>query len=209
MTRPMTRDDVKILEKTAGYEGHSTLYRFRMRHRLFNGGWSEEMSRELLERGNAVCVLPYDPVRDEVILVEQFRIGAYAAGLVPWQREVVAGVIEPGETDEDVARREIVEEAGVAARDLHLVCRCLSSSGIQSEVAIVYCAIVDASGAGGTFGLDHEHEDIRAAVLTFDDAFALIASGGFQHAPGVIALQWLAMNRARLREESKSKGDTP
>jgi ADP-ribose pyrophosphatase len=209
MNRPMTRDDVEILEKTAGYEGHSTLYRFRLRHRLFNGGWSEPMSRELLERGNAVCVLPYDPVRDEVILVEQFRIGAYAAGLPPWQREVVAGVVEPGETEEDVARREIVEEAGVAARALHFVCRCLSSPGIQSEVAIVYCAVVDASGAGGTFGLDHEHEDIRATAMKFDDAMELLAAGGFQHAQGVIALQWLAMNRTRLREEAKSKGETP
>ena len=203
----MTRDDVEILETVTGYEGHSTLYRYRLRHRLFGGGWSEPMSRELLERGNAVCVLLYDPVRDEVILVEQFRIGAYAAGLSPWQREIVAGVVEPGETDEDVARREIVEEAGVEARDLHFICRCLSSSGIQSEVAIVYCAVVDTSAAGGTFGLDHEHEDIRATVMRFDDAFALIEAGGFQHAPGVIALQWLAMNRTKLRNDAK--GGTP
>ncbi|MEX2453836.1 MAG: NUDIX domain-containing protein [Rhodospirillaceae bacterium] len=195
----MNEDDVDTIGRAAGYEGYSRLYEYRLRHRLFDGGWSKEISRELLERGNAVCVLPYDPLRDEVVLIEQFRIGAYAAGLPPWQREIVAGVVEDGESDEDVARREIVEECGCAARELHFVARCLSSSGIMSEVATVYCATVDSSGVQGSHGLTDEHEDIRATAWPFEDAYRLVLDGAFQHAQGIIALQWLAANRDRLR----------
>lgn len=201
----MNRDDVEILEEAVGYDGYSKLYRYRLRHRLFDGGWSAEVRRELLERGNAVCVLPYDPVRDEVVLVEQFRIGAYAAGIPAWQLEIVAGVVEDGETEEDVARRELTEEAGCTARDLHFVCRALSSSGILSELVGVYCGIVDTSAAGGIHGLDHEHEDIRASVHSFDDAMRLVEDGVFQHCQGIVALQWLATNRDRLRAAEREK----
>lgn len=195
----MDKDDIDIIERAAVYQGYTRLDRYRLRHRLFDGGWSKEISRELLARGNAVCVLPYDPARDAVVLIEQFRIGAFAAGLPPWQTEIVAGVVEPGESDEDVARREIVEECGCAAIELHPVCRGLSSSGIMSEIATVFCATVDASAATGTHGLTEEHEDIRATVMPFDTAFAMIENGGIQHCQGIIALQWLALNRARLR----------
>lgn len=195
----MKKEDVEIIERIACYEGHARLYRYRLRHRKYDGGTTDEMSREVLERAPAVCVLPYDPVRDEVVLVEQFRIGAYAAGLPPWQTEIVAGLVEEGETPEDVARRETEEESGCVAGELHYVALCLSSSGIMSEAQTVYCAIVDTSAAGGTYGLDHEHEDIRATVYALDDALALIGAGKILHPPGIVALQWLAANRNTLR----------
>jgi ADP-ribose pyrophosphatase len=195
----MDRDDVDIIARDRVYDGYSKLEAYRLKHRRFNGGWTETLSRELLARGNAVCVLPYDPVRDEVVLVEQFRIGAYAAGLPPWQMEIVAGVVENGETEEDVARRELVEECGCTATGLHFVCRGLSSSGILSEVASVYCAIVDASAAGGIHGVPGEGEDIRATAYGFDAAMKLVEDGAFMHIQGIVALQWLAANRGRLQ----------
>lgn len=201
----MQNDDVRIISRTAIHEGYSSLYEYRLRHRLFSGGWSDEIRRELVKRGNAVCVLPYDPVRDEVVLVEQFRIGAYGAGLSPWQIEIVAGMIDTDETEESVARRELMEEAGVAARDLHFICRALSSSGVLTELVAIYCAIVDSSRAGGVHGLDHEHEDIRATAHRFADAMRLVDDGIFQHCQGIVALQWLAANRDRLREAEREK----
>lgn len=201
----MNDDDVRITSRKPLYEGHSRLSEYRLRHRLFEGGWSDEITRELLERGNAVCVLPYDPVRDEVVLIEQFRIGAYVAGISPWQTEIVAGLVEAGETEEDVARRELAEEAGCTARALHFICRGMSSSGIMSELAAIYCAIVDTSGAGGIHGLDHEHEDIRVTVRPFAEAMRLVEDGIFQHCHGIIALQWLAANREWLRQ---TQGET-
>ena len=201
----MQSDDVDILSRTARHEGHLKLYEYRLRHRLFGGGWSPEIRRELVVRQNAVCVLPYDPVRDAVVLIEQFRIAAFAAGLPAWLTEIPAGLVEDGEAPEDVARRELTEEAGVAARELHFICRGLSSSGMLSEVASVYCAIVDAGDAGGIHGLDGENEDIRVSVHAFDAAMGMLADGSFQHCHGIIALQWLAANRDRLRA-GPSKG---
>lgn len=195
----MNRDDVDIIARETVYDGYMQLYEYRLRHRLFDGGWSGEVTRELLSRGNAVCVLPYDPVRDEVVLVEQFRIGAYAADLPPWQCEIVAGIIEAGEREEDVARREMREECGIDAGELQFICRVLNSSGMLSETAAIYCAIADTGSAGGVHGVAEESEDIRAFALPFRDAFEMIAAGTFQHSQGIIALQWLASNRDRLR----------
>ena len=199
LKRRRTSDGVEIVERKPVHDGYTRVCEYRLRHRLYGGGWSKEIGRELVERGNAVAVLPYDPQRDEVVLVEQFRIGAYAARLPPWQREVVAGVVEAGESEDDVARREMREECGCEVRKLHLVCRVLSSSGILSEIITIYCGIVDATEAGTACGLPDE--DIRVTTLASEDALRLIGDGRFQHAPGVIALQWLAANRARLRKE--------
>src|ERR1700676_5091838 len=107
-------ENVEIIEKTPRYKGFFEIVRYRFRHRLFAGGWSGEIVREVFERGHAVAVLPYDPAADAVVLIEQFRIGALVAGFAPWQREIVAGIIEKGEGPEDVARREAAEEAGAA-----------------------------------------------------------------------------------------------
>ena len=199
----MDRNDVDIIARDRVFDGYSKLEAFRLRHRRFDGGWTNELSRELLDRGPVVCVLPYDPVRDEVVLIEQFRIGAYGAGLPPWQLEIVAGVVEDGETPEDVARRETMEECGCTVQALHFVGRGLSSSGVISEVATVYCGIVDAAGAGGIHGVEGEGEDIRVRVHPFDAAMELVAGDAFHHMHGITALYWLQVNRDILRGDSK------
>ena len=97
----MTDDNFQLIEKTTNYQGYFRIERYRFRHRLFAGGWSGEIRREVFERGHAVAVLPYDPERDAVLLIEQFRIGALAAaGMPAWQIEVIAGIIDEGETPE-------------------------------------------------------------------------------------------------------------
>jgi ADP-ribose pyrophosphatase len=118
----MNRDDVKIIEHATAYDGYFRIDRYRLRHRVYEGGWSREVMREVFERGHAASVLPYDPVRDAVVLIEQFRIGAYTADWKPWIEEIVAGVIEPGETAEAVAHRETVEETGCTTTDLVKIC---------------------------------------------------------------------------------------
>lgn len=157
------------------------------------------MVREVIERGHAAAALPYDPVRDEVVLIRQFRIGAYTAGSDPWPIEIVAGLIEDGETAENVARRETREETGCAAIELVPVCDCLVSPGILSETIAIFCARTDTENAGGIHGLDHEGEDIEAFVVPFRDALAWIETGRIIDAKTIIALQWLAGNRDALR----------
>ena len=112
-----SKNDVEIIARETLYRGFFSLDLYRFRHRLFNGGMSREITREIFERGHAAVLLPFDPVRDEVVLVEQIRIAAYDTSESPWLLEMVAGMIEAGETVEDVARREALEEAAGLIRD--------------------------------------------------------------------------------------------
>jgi ADP-ribose pyrophosphatase len=192
--------NIQILEKTLRYKGFFEIVHYRFRHRLFAGGWSGEIQREVFERGHAAAVLPYDPAADAVVLIEQFRIGALVAGLEPWQIEIVAGIIEDGELPEDVARRESQEEAGVTIGTLLPIYRYMVSPGGASESVQVYCGRVDSKGLGGIHGLPEENEDIRVEVHSFAAAVAALDAGRITNAVTIIALQWLALNRGRLRE---------
>ncbi len=202
MTKPLNcAQDVELVEKTTPYDGYFRIDVYRLRHQRFGGGWTEVMSRELFERGRATVVLPYDPVCDAVVLIEQFRIGAYAAGLKPWLIEPVAGIVEPGEAPEQVARREALEEAGCEIAELEPIGTVLPSPGGCSEVLHLYCGRVDSAGVGGLHGLAHEHEDIRAFVEPVDAALARLAKGEYHNASTVMTLQWLALNRERLKKK--------
>ncbi|HZT20543.1 MAG TPA: NUDIX domain-containing protein [Dongiaceae bacterium] len=190
---------IEILAKSELYAGFFRLALYRFRHRLFAGGWSAEIQRELCERPHAVGVLPYDPAADKVVLIEQFRIGAWAAGLEAWQTEIVAGFVEEGEAEAEVAHREAREEASLELSALLPICRYAVSPGGSSESVSLYCGRVDSRGAGGIHGLPEEHEDIRVEVLSFADAMRRLDEGAITNATSIIALQWLALNRDRVR----------
>lgn len=195
----MTRPDVEILARETCFQGYFRIDRYRLRHRLHGGGWSGEMTRELFERGHAVAVLPYDPAADAVVLIEQFRIGAYAAGFSPWLIEIVAGIIDEGEAPEAVARREAREEAGCTITDLVPVHRYLSSPGGMSESVALYCGRVDSAGVGGVHGLADEHEDIKVEAVPWAEARRRLDGGEIRNSVTIIALQWLALHRDDLR----------
>ena len=190
---------VEVIDKRTVFEGHFRIERYHLRHTLHAGGMSETLSRELFERGQVAAVLPVDPVRDEVILIEQFRIGPYAVGWDPWLLEGVAGIIEDEESPEDVARRETLEEAGCEIIDLVPVMRYISSPGACSETVALYCGRVDTSAAGGVHGLADEGEDIKVMVYPVAKAIGLLDSGRIVNAKTIIALQWLALNYTDLK----------
>ncbi len=191
----MKNNDVEILEKTICFEGFFRLERYRLRHRLFNGDWSRPVQRELFERGHAAAVLPYDPVRDEVVLIEQFRVGAMNTPGGPWLLEIVAGIIEDNEAAEDVVKREGLEEAGCDITDLIPLYDYLVSPGGTTERIALFCGRVDATQAEGVHGLSEEGEDIKVHVATLDTALKLLKSGKVNSASAIISLQWLALNR--------------
>lgn len=172
--------------------------RLRLRHQLFAGGWSDTMTRELLLRPRAVGVLLFDPTRDQVVLVRQIRIGMLDEGMDPWLIELVAGMVEAGEEPIDVAARESLEEANATPRALVQICEYYNSPGISNERITLFCGCVDASLAGGVFGLEDEHEDIEVVVLEREAALELVASGKINNAMSIIALQWLQLNRDEL-----------
>ncbi|MDP6788751.1 MAG: NUDIX domain-containing protein [Rhodospirillales bacterium] len=198
----MNADDVEVTEKTTPFKGYFQIDRYRLRHKLFEGGWSGEMEREVFERGHAVTILLFDPERDRLVFIEQFRPGAYAAlaspwfdnGASPWLTECVAGIIEPGENPEAVARREAVEEADCAVGDIIPVCHYLVSPGATSESMFVYCGRVTAPKSGGIHGLSEEHENIRVVVVSPDEAFRWLDEGRIINAMTVVALQWFRIH---------------
>ena len=190
--------EVDILKHEIVYDGFFRLEKFHLRHSLYAGGWSESMLREILERGHAVAVLPYDPVLDAVVMIEQFRIGALNTENA-WLLEIIAGMIEEGEEAREVACREAQEEAGCQILALEHMYEYHVSPGGTSERIILFCGQVDARGLGGIHGLPSEHEDIKVTVMPADDALDLLHNGQIRSATPIIALQWLAMNRERLR----------
>lgn len=197
----VSHPDIEILEHATMYQGYFRMDRYRLRHRKFDGGWTDEMTREVFERGHAVGALLYDPARDEVVLIEQFRIGAVAAGHPAWLIEVVAGIIGPGESEEEVARRETLEEAGCVVTDMIRIGDYLVSPGGTSESCALFCARVDAGNAGGVHGLAHEHEDIKVRVMTVDEAVTLLDANGIDNAVTIVALSWLARHRDQVRRQ--------
>jgi len=194
----MDADDVEILKRDTVYRGYLSVEKWQVRHRTFLGEWSTPVQREVVQRGHAVGVLPYDPVRDEVLLIEQFRPGAYGAGMNPWLIEVIAGIIEPDEALEDVVRREALEEAGCRVTALMPMMRCLVSPGVMTESVALYCGRTETAGLGGIHGLAAEGEDIRAFVMALDAAVALVNEGKVVNIAAAVSLQWLALNRERI-----------
>lgn len=190
---------VEIVEKQVCYRGFFRMEKYRLRHRLYNGEMSGEIERELFERGHAAAVLLYDPQRDRVVVLEQFRIGALEAEGGPWLLEIVAGMIEPGESAQAVVRREALEESGCHIDELEFICDYLVSPGGTSERISLYCARVDSEGVGGVHGLDAEDEDILVRSVPFDELWQWFQQGQINSASPIIALQWLAMQRPRLR----------
>ena len=197
----MTSRKIEILDKTTAFQGYFRVDQYHLRHETFAGGMTAEMTREVFERGHAAAALPYDPICDEIVLLEQFRIGAHAAGRKPWMIEIVAGIIEDGETPETLVQRETQEEAGLAVHALEPIGAYLMSPGGTSETIFCFCARVDTQSAGGLFGLEQEGEDIRAFVVPADEVAELLESGRVENAAAVIALQWFLLNRNRLRKQ--------
>ena len=198
-----TKNDVEIIARETLYTGFFSLVRYRFRHRLFNGGMSGEVQREIFERGHAAVLLPYDPVRDEVVLIEQIRIAAFDTSDTPWLLEMVAGMIEVGESDEEVARREADEEAGLAVGRVKRMLSYLASPGGTSERTAVLVGEVDATQASGIHGLVDENEDIRVHVVSREQAYQWVEEGTIDNAASVIALQWLQLHDESLKNEWK------
>jgi nudix-type nucleoside diphosphatase (YffH/AdpP family) len=184
--------------KHAGFFGLDVL---RLRHRRFDGSMSPWLTREVFVAGDAVTVLPYDPKRDRVLLIEQMRVGPFGRGdPMPWQLEAIAGRIDPGETAEDAARREAVEEAGLVLGALEKVAGYYPTPGAVTEYLYSYVALCDLpDGVAGVFGATEEAEDIQGHLMTFEGFVALMASGEISNAPLLLTGLWLQRERARLR----------
>ncbi len=196
----MNQYQVSVEQQLRVFDGYFKIDQYRLRHSLHAGGMSPTVVREVLERGQVAAVLPVDPQRRRLVLIEQFRPGAYALGWHPWLLECVAGIIEPGEQAEEVSRREAVEEAGCTLTDLFPIAHYLASPGACSESVNLYCARVDSEHVGGVHGLEAEGEDIKVACYDYDEVRAMLEEGRIVNAITLIALQWFFMHQEQVAQ---------
>jgi ADP-ribose pyrophosphatase len=198
--QPFGKDDVQYHQEEVLYKGFLEIRRLHLSHRLHGGGMSPVITRELCLHHPAVAVLPYDPQLDVVVMIQQFRVGAHASQS-PWLLEIVAGITDKDhESLTDVAIRETEEESGLKVINLECICEYFVSPGASNEKLTLYCGQVDATSAGGIYGCGDEHEDILVQAIAVKDAFTLLHEGKINNATSIIALQWLQLHYATLRE---------
>ncbi len=201
--QPFNKGDVKIDAIVERYQGFFKINEYHLSHKLFNGKMSKVYSREIFERGDAVVLLPYDPVADSVVLQQQFRPGALRSEGSPWLLECIAGMFDKNEQPIDVAIREAQEEANliIEPNDIEPIMNYFSSPGGTSEKIHLYIGKVDCTNAGGIFGLPEENEDIFVKTYPREKALELLSNGKITNAATIIGLQWLAINYQNLREK--------
>ncbi len=198
--------DVAVDAETREWSGRFPLDIIRFRHRRFDGAMSGIRTWELWRRGRAAAVVPYDPIQDVVVLIEQFRLPALAAGLDPVLVELPAGLCDGDERPEATARREMQEEMGLTVGTLVHIGRFLLTPGGSDELCELYVGRVaappaDAEGIAGHWGMAAEHEDIRVRVWPAGQAIEAALDGQMPNSVTMIGLLWLAARRERLRQE--------
>ncbi len=193
----------QILDSAEPYAHYFAVEKLHLRHRLFSGGWSAELDRAIFVSGDATVLLPWDPVRDRVLLIDQFRAGPAARGdNEPWLLEAIAGRIDAGETPEEAARREATEEAGVTIERVFAAPSHYPSPGAVAEYLYIYIGTTDLpDDVTGVSGLDSEHEDIRSHLVDRAQLMALVERGEIRNGPLLVAALWLDRHAARLRGE--------
>ena len=198
-----SQEDMEIVAEKTLYKGFFTLKQIQFKHKLFAGGESGIVTRELLIKGAASAVIAYDPKADSVVLVEQVRIGAaYHPEPMhsPWLLELIAGMVEKDEKPEDVALRESKEEAGITVKNLTHCLSVWDSPGGTVERLHLFVGKVDSTQAKGIHGLADENEDIRVHVVKREQAYQWMCEGKIDNGIAVIGLQWLQLNYAQLQK---------
>lgn len=194
--------DVTVSAVETKYDGFFKLNEYKLKHKLFSQKQSNTFTREIFERGDAVVVMLYDPKKDAVLLLEQFRPGVLRANVTPWMLEFVAGMFDENESPIDVAIREAKEEADIdlTPDSIKPIMKYFSSPGGTSECIYLYWATFDSSeiSSGSIHGLPHENEDIMLHVVSRNEALSLLTEGKISNAATVIGLQWLAINYQNL-----------
>ena len=197
---PPPHPDLRFEKAETGFARFLRMDVVHFRHRLYSGAWSGERVYDLVRRGDAVAILLYDPEREAVVLVEQYRLAPAYAGMSPWQLETVAGLVDGDEAYEAVARRETREEAGLdPIGELIPIQRYLPSPGHSDESVMLFCGRVDSSGAGGIHGLAEENEDIRVVVKTMAELEAMLDAGQIETGHTLLCAYWLFRHRDRVR----------
>ncbi len=195
--------NTEILSQKTAWSGRFGLDIIQFRHRRFDGTMSGVRTWELFRRGRAAAVLPYDPVRDQVAMIEQFRLPALAAGMAPVLMEIPAGLCEPGEDPALTATRETLEETGLAVTGLHPIGTFLLTAGGADETCALFIGrtSLPETPDPATHGLASEHEDIRLGFYPAQQAIDAALAGEYPNSVTTLALLWLAAKRDFLKQK--------
>ena len=210
----MSSKKVKIINKSTRFKNYLQVDEYALKHTLFEGGFSEVIEREVIERGHVGAVLLYDPKLHLFVLTEQFRPAAFAAkdapwwndDFSPWMVECVAGVIEEGESPEELCCRESLEEANCQVSELHFLYKYFSSPGCLTETVVLYCGRIDASNSGGVYGLKEEGENIQVFTASPEETYQMLEDGLISNSMTMLAVQWFRLNGDKLRYIWLGKG---
>jgi ADP-ribose pyrophosphatase len=192
---------LEVIARERCFSGFLRLVRYRLRHSLYAGGWSHAIERERIERLNAVAAILYDAIRDRIVMIEQFRIGALEHGRGAWTLEPIGGILNRGERADEVVRREALEEAGLEIQQPEHIATYHVSPGVSADRIRLFCGRVDAEKAVGIHGVKEEGEETRVRVLDAEQTISGLYSGSIDASSAIIGVQWLASNRGRLRLE--------
>ena len=205
LTKPhkMNRTLALSHAKRSVYKGFFSVEEHDLTYQKFNNEQSNVVTRSTLVSSDAVIVLPYDPINDRILLIEQFRAGPYVKGDEnPWVLEPIAGLIDEGETPESAGIREAQEEAHLEIKRLELVARSYPSPGISTEFFHQYIGIVELLDSSDLIaGLSSENEDIRSHIFEYEQFFEMIERGKVNVGPLILLGLWLSKNRTRLRKK--------
>jgi ADP-ribose pyrophosphatase len=177
-------------------------YTITLRHA---DGRASALTRDVLHVGPVVGVLAIDPSRNVIVLIRQFRLAAHLALGLGELVEIVAGHVEHGETAEEAARRECLEEIGVNPRTIHPILRFMPAPGVNDEHTTLFVGIVDSSEVPERAGAATETEDTQPICVDVETALAALDQGQMHNGYLIIALQWLALNRHKLEALAKTE----
>lgn len=195
------KSDCNVLDQKVLFQGYFRMDKYTVEYKKFDGTKSEAVEREIFERGCAAAVIPYDPITNKVVLIEQFRVGAINGKKSPWLVEIVAGIIDEGEDSEKTVVRELQEEAGLDCKNLKFINNFFTSPGGSTEEIDLYVAQVDSTKAQGSHGLESENEDIRVFSLDVEEAYELVKKGIICNSIAIIAIQYLMLHAKELIKE--------
>ncbi|WP_126977413.1 NUDIX domain-containing protein, partial [Frigidibacter oleivorans] len=209
LRRTAAPGDIEVRAARQPYARFFSVEEHDLAWRRFDGTMTPVVPRATFVSADAVIVLPYDPVRDRVLVIEQFRMGPFVRGdRQPWMLEPVAGRVDGGETPEEAAMRETQEEAGLVPRALVPGPSCYASPGAKTEYLYAFAAICDLpDGSAGLGGVEGETEDIRGHLMPFDRLMTLIDTGEVDLAPLIVLALWLDRRRAELRAAARGEAD--
>jgi ADP-ribose pyrophosphatase len=197
--------DVQLESVDSVWNGRFPLQVVRFQHRRFDRNMSGIRTWELWRRGRAAALLPYDPVTDKVVIIEQFRLPALAAGIEPVMLELCAGLASGDESPEDIVTREAQEEMGLSVERLEKIGGFLLTPGGCDEYLVIFAGLIHLphlppDGRLGVHGLASEHEDISVRAMSATEAIEDAIAGRIPNSVASLGLLWLAARRDWLRE---------